>query len=36
VQVGSSETGDPSQLLIEIDYILIETQSNNKITVLVS
>lgn len=36
VQVGPPDSGDESQLLIEIDYILIETQSNQKITVLVS
>jgi len=36
VQVGPPEAGDDSQLLIEIDYILLQTRSNKKITVLVS
>jgi phage baseplate assembly protein W len=36
VLVGPAGSGDDSQLLIEIDYILTETRSNRKITVLVS
>jgi phage baseplate assembly protein W len=36
VQVDRPATGDEAQLLIEIDYVLIETQSNKHITVLVS
>lgn len=36
VRVDSSATGDEAQLVIDIDYILIETQSKNRVTVLVS
>lgn len=36
VTVGPSEQGDQSQLLIEIDYILIETRTNQQTIVLVS
>jgi uncharacterized protein len=36
VTVGPSDSGDESQLSIEIDYVLIETRTNQKITVLVS
>lgn len=36
VQVGPSDQGDQSQLLIQIDYILIETRANKQTVVLVS
>lgn len=36
VQVGPSPSGDGGQLLVEIDYVLVETQSQKGITVLVS
>jgi uncharacterized protein len=36
VQVGPSDQGDYSQLLIEIDYVLIETRANQKTVILVS
>ena len=36
VKVGPPDSGDESQLLIEIDYVLIETQTNKQIAVLVS
>lgn len=36
VTVGPSDQGDQSQLLIEIDYILIETRTNQQTVVLVS
>ena len=36
VRVGPPGGGDDSQLQIEIDYILLETRSNKKITVLVA
>lgn len=36
ITVGPSDQGDQSQLLIEIDYILIETRTNQQIIVLVS
>lgn len=36
VQVGPPAPGEEAQLLIQIDYVLIETQSNKKIAVLVS
>jgi phage baseplate assembly protein W len=36
IQVGPPDSGDESQLLIEIDYVLIETQANKQIAVLVS
>jgi uncharacterized protein len=35
VTVGPSDQGDRSQLLIEIDYVLIETRTNKQIVVLV-
>jgi phage baseplate assembly protein W len=36
VTVGPSDPGDESQLLIQIDYVLIETRTNKQIVVLVS
>ena len=36
VTVGPSDQGDESQLLIQIDYVLIETRTNKQIVVLVS
>jgi phage baseplate assembly protein W len=36
ITVGPSAQGDQSQLLIEIDYILIETRTNQQTVVLVS
>jgi phage baseplate assembly protein W len=36
VTVAPSDQGDQSQLLIEIDYILIETRTNQQTVVLVS
>lgn len=36
ITVGPSDQGDQSQLLIEIDYILIETRTNQQTIVLVS
>lgn len=36
ITVGPSDQGDQSQLLIEIDYILIETRTNQQTVVLVS
>jgi phage baseplate assembly protein W len=36
VQVGPSDQGDESQLLIEIDYVLIETRSKKQTVILVS
>ena len=35
VTVGPSDQGDESQLLIQIDYVLIETRTNKQIVVLV-
>lgn len=36
VQVGPSDQGDESQLLIEIDYVLIETRAKQQTVILVS
>jgi uncharacterized protein len=36
VEVAPPGTGDDAQLLIQIDYVLIETQSKSQIQVLVS
>lgn len=36
VSVAPPESGDESQLLIEIDYVLIETRTNKQTVVLVS
>ena len=36
VSVGPPESGDEAQLLIQIDYVLIETRSNQQTVVLVS
>ena len=36
VSVGAGGSGDESQLVVEIDYVLIETQSKKQIVVLVS
>ena len=36
ITVGPSAEGDQSQLLIEIDYVLIETRTNQQTIVLVS
>jgi phage baseplate assembly protein W len=36
VTVGPPEQGDQAQLLIEIDYVLIETRTNKQTVVLVS
>jgi phage baseplate assembly protein W len=36
VEVAPPGSGDDSQLVIQIDYVLIETQSNKQIQVLVS
>jgi Bacteriophage baseplate protein W len=36
VSVGPGNSGDASQILVEIDYVLTETQSQKQINVLVS
>ena len=36
VSVGPPASGDDSQLIVEIDFVLIETRTNKKIVILVS
>jgi hypothetical protein len=36
VTVGSPATGEEEQIVVEIDYVLIETQTKQQIAILVS